>query len=172
MKAIIRKATIKDIPQLAIVGKKAFYASHKDAIPESIMQNYLANSFNEKQLLKEIENPDFEYHVLYCKEKLAGYSKIILNTDNENIAVNNITKMERLYLLEEFHGLGFGKLLFDFNINLIKKNNQAGTWLYVWIKNYKALKFYEKTGFQKIGDYDFPVSKTETRPNYIMFLKF
>lgn len=170
METIIRKATVKDIPQLEIVGKKAFYNSHKDAITGEIMENYLANSFNEKQLLKEIENPNFEYHVLYYKDKLAGYSKIILNTKNENIKENNVTKMERLYLAEEYHGLGLGKLLFDFNINLIKKNNQVGTWLYVWIKNEKALKFYKKTRFKNIADYDFPVSETETRPNYIMYL--
>jgi ribosomal protein S18 acetylase RimI-like enzyme len=54
----------------------------------------------------------------------------------------------------------------------MKENNQKGTWLYVWIKNDKALQFYKKTGFTKVADYDFPVSETETRPNYVMFLKF
>ena len=171
MEVIIQKATEKDIPQLAVMGRKAFYVAHKDAITGDIMENYLAYSFNEEQLLKEIKNPDFEYHVLYYKGKLVGYSKVILNTKNENIKEKNVTKMERLYLSEEHHGLGLGKQLFDFNINLIKENNQIGTWLYVWIKNDKALKFYKKTGFKNIADYDFPVSETETRPNYVMFLK-
>lgn len=170
METIIQKATEKDIPQLAVMGKKAFYAAHKDAITKDLMDNYLAYSFNEKQLLKEIENPLFEYHVLYFKETLVGYSKVILNAENENIKEKNVTKTERLYLSEEYHGLGLGKKLFDFNINLMKENNQVGTWLYVWIKNDKALKFYKKTGFKNIADYDFPVSETETRPNYVMFL--
>ena len=56
--------------------------------------------------------------------------------------------MERLYLLKEFYGLGLGKKLFDFNVGLIKKNNQKGIWLYVWIKNYRALNFYEKVAFK------------------------
>lgn len=172
MEIIIQKATKKDIPKLALVGRQAFYTSHKDAISSDIMQSYLDHSFNEQKLLEEISNPLFQYHVMYCDDQLAGYSKTIFNTKNNAINEQPVTKMERLYLSEEFHGLGLGKRLFDFNINLMKENHQKGTWLYVWIKNNKALQFYKKTGFIKVADYDFPVSKTETRPNYVMFLKF
>ncbi|MDB2384978.1 GNAT family N-acetyltransferase [Polaribacter sp.] len=172
MEISIRKARPEDITQLAVVGKKAFYEAHKNAIPTSIMENYLSESFNKNQLLKEISNPNFQYHVLYNQDKLVGFSKVIFNFKNKNTLEKNITKMERLYFLEEYHGLGLGKKLFDFNINLIKENNQKGVWLYVWIKNYKALRFYEKRGFKKIGDYNFPVSETETRPNNVMFLQF
>ena len=78
--------------------------------------------------------------------------------------------MERLYLVEEFYGLGLGKKLFDFNVDFIKKNNQKGIWLYVWIKNDRALRFYKKVGFKKIALFDFPISATETRPNNVLFL--
>ena len=166
----IRKATVNDVKQLAIVSKKAFFIPHQHAIPEEIMDKYLKESFNEETLTKEVTQQHYEYHLIFYKEKLAGFSKIILNTENEHILAKNITKMERFYLLKEFYGLGLGKKLFDFNLGLIKKNNQKGIWLYVWIKNYRALNFYEKVGFKRIGNYDFPISKTETRPNDILFL--
>jgi len=167
----IRKAAVNDVKQLAIVSKKAFFIPHQHAIPKKIMDNYLKESFNEESLAKEVTQDNYEYHLIFYKDELAGFSKIILNKENEHIPHKNVTKMERLYLLEEFYGLGLGKKLFDFNVNLVKRNNQKGIWLYVWIKNYRALKFYEKVGFQKIALYDFPISDKETRPNDVLYLE-
>ncbi|QTE22294.1 GNAT family N-acetyltransferase [Polaribacter cellanae] len=168
----IRKATPKDITSLAIVGRKAFVIPHKQAIPNEVMTNYLKNSFNEKTLLEEITNPNYQYHLIFVDDNLAGFSKVIFNQKNENIQQTNVTKMERLYLLEEFYGLGLGNKLFQYNLNLAKTNHQKGIWLYVWIKNFRALEFYKKAGFKKIAMYDFPISKTETRPNDVLYLQF
>lgn len=168
----IKKATINDAKDLAVVGKKAFVIPHQKAIPTEIMEVYLNNSFNEKNLIEEINNPNFHYNLIYSNNNLAGFSKIIFNEKNSQIKKENVTKMERLYLLEEFYGLGLGNTLFQHNLKLAKQNNQKGIWLYVWIKNFRALDFYKKAGFKKIASYDFPISDKETRPNDVLFLEF
>lgn len=168
----IKKATISDVKALSKVGKKAFFTPHKDVIPKEIMEAYLENSFSEKNLIKEITNTDYQYNLIYSNDVLAGFSKVIINSENDHISDKNITKMERLYLIEEFYGLGLGKELFQHNLNLVKQQNQKGIWLYVWIKNYRALEFYNKAGFKKIASYDFPISDTETRINDVLYLEF
>ncbi|MHB0754103.1 GNAT family N-acetyltransferase [Polaribacter sp. M15] len=168
----IQKATPKDIAALTKVGKKAFYEPHKDAIPKAIITDYMRTNFSEAALLKEISDANFQFHVIYVKDVLAGFSKIIPNTQNEHIKAANVTKMERLYLVKEFYNLGLGKKLFEFNLNLAKQKNQKGIWLYVWIKNYRAINFYKKNGFKKIASYNFPISETETRPNDVLYLEF
>ena len=168
----IKKAKIKDVKALSIVGKKAFFTPHKEVIPKEIMKAYLENSFSEENLVKEITNPDYQYNLIYVKGDLAGFSKIIINHENENLHDTNITKMERLYLVEDFYGLGLGKELFQHNLKLVKQQNQKGIWLYVWIKNDRALAFYKKAGFKKIASYDFPISDTETRINDVLYLEF
>jgi ribosomal protein S18 acetylase RimI-like enzyme len=172
MNITIKKATKKDIVALAIVGKKAFYLPHKKVIPKEIMDNYLLNNFNKETLLNEITNANFEYHLIYVNDTLAGFSKIIINTKNKNIEAINVTKLERLYLTKEFYGLGLGKELFLYNLELTKQKDQQGIWLYVWIKNYRAIDFYKKFGFKKIASFDFPISETETRPNDVLYLEF
>lgn len=172
MNFTIKKATKKDIPALAIVSKKAFYLPHKEAIPKAIIERYMRTNFSEATLLKEITNTDFEFHLIYVDDTLAGFSKIICNSKNKNIAAENVTKMERLYLTEDFFGLGLGKELFQFNLALAKEKKQKGIWLYVWIKNYRAIDFYKKFGFKKIASFDFPISETETRPNDVLYLEF
>lgn len=166
----IRKATVNDVKQLAIVSKKAFVIPHKHAIPKEIMDVYLKENFSEENLAKEVIQENYNYYLLFYKDELAGFSKIILNTKNDNIKDENVTKMERLYLLQEFYNLGLGKELMQFNVQLCKKNNQNGIWLYVWIKNTKAIQFYTKMGFKKIANYNFPVSETESRPNHVLYL--
>ncbi|WP_299061409.1 GNAT family N-acetyltransferase [uncultured Polaribacter sp.] len=168
----IKKASIKDIKALSIVAQKAFFEPHQKAIPKEIMEAYIDDSFNEENLIKEINNKEFEYHLIFKNDVLVGYSKIIINYKNENIKETNVTKMERLYLLKEFYGLGLGKQLFAYNLKLAKQQNQKGIWLYVWIKNYKAIHFYKNAGFKKIASYHFPISKTETRPNDVLYLEF
>lgn len=167
----IVKATIKDVKALAEVGKKAFFVPHQKAIPQKIMEAYLANSFNENTLIEEISNKNYQYNLLFKDNVLAGFSKIITNCSNSNITETAVTKMERLYLLEDFYGTGLGKELFLHNLQLIKEQQQKGIWLYVWIKNYRAIDFYKKAGFKKIADFDFPISDTETRPNDVFYLE-
>ena len=80
--------------------------------------------------------------------------------------------MSRLYLLEEFYGLSLGKELFNFNIEFSKQNNQKGIWLAVWIENLRAIKFYIKMGFKKVGSFNYKISETHSNPNHILFLEF
>ena len=80
--------------------------------------------------------------------------------------------MERLYLLQEFYNLGLGKELLNFNTAIAKKHNQAGIWVFVWVENLKAIAFYNKMGFKKVGEYNFILSPTKTNPNHVLYLKF
>jgi ribosomal protein S18 acetylase RimI-like enzyme len=78
--------------------------------------------------------------------------------------------MERLYFLAEFHGLGLAQQLFDFNLHIAKQANQAGIWLYVWKENHRAVAFYQKMGFEIVGEGLFKISETHYNPNHVMFL--
>lgn len=168
----ITKATPKDAKILAELAKTSFIPAHGHSAPKKDIDNYLKANFSEANFIKELENPENHYYIIYHENKIAGYSKITLNTVNENIESKNVTYMSRLYLLKEFYGLNLGKALLDFNIEFSKKHNQAGIWLAVWVENDKAIKFYTKMGFKIVGAYDFRISETHTNPNHIMYLEF
>ena len=75
-------------------------------------------------------------------------------------------------MLKEFYGLCLGLELLNFNIDLSKKNNEAGMWLFVWKENPRAISFYKKAGFEIIGSYDFKLTETHSNPNHQMFSKY
>jgi ribosomal protein S18 acetylase RimI-like enzyme len=45
-------------------------------------------------------------------------------------------------------------------------------WLAVWTENHRAIDFYKKIGFKKVGDYDFKISENHSNPNHILYLEF
>ena len=168
----ITKAKPNDAKQIAPIAKEAFLTAHGHSAPKEDIENYVAANFNESNFIEELSNPDNHYYLIYHDNKLAGYSKITLNTSNENIASENATYMSRLYLLKEFYRLNLGKKLFNFNIEFSKQHNQQGIWLAVWVENERAINFYTKRGFKIVGKYDFRISATHTNPNHIMYLEY
>jgi len=168
----ITKATLQDAKQLARLAKEAFLTAHGHSAPKKDIDTYVAANFSENNFREELSNPDNQYHLIYHQHKMAGYSKITLNTPNKNIDASNSTYMSRLYLLKEFYGLNLGKELFNYNLEFSKKHGQDGIWLAVWIANKRAIDFYMKRGFKIVGSYDFKISETHSNPNHILYLKY
>tara|TARA_B110000003_G_scaffold274490_1_gene314583 strand:+ start:2850 stop:3365 length:516 start_codon:yes stop_codon:yes gene_type:complete len=168
----IKKATIKDANLLVSLSIKTFIPAHGHSSPKKDIDSYISNNFSKKNLQYELLEQTNVYYLIYYKNKVAGFSKVIFNAKNKNINGINNTKMERLYLLKEYYGLGLGLELFNFNVALSKENHQRGLWLEVWVENLRAIAFYSKMGMKKIGLYNFKVSETHSNPNYVMYLKF
>jgi ribosomal protein S18 acetylase RimI-like enzyme len=101
--------------------------------------------------------------------RLAGYSKLSINTAYPLINEAPITKLDRIYIDEKFLNKKIGQVLFDFNLEFARKNNQQGIWLYTWIENHRAIKFYKKNGLEIIDEKDFKISNRHSNPNYIMY---
>ena len=130
----IEKATTDNSALLADIGRITFIESHGHSAPAADIDAYVAAKYTSTILQQELSDPGNIYHILYHGQQAAGYSKIILNSPHPDIPEPNITKLERIYLLKEFYQLKLGYQLLRFNIELSKKNNQAGIWLYVWKK--------------------------------------
>ncbi len=168
----IRKATTDDAATLAEVGKISFLESHGHSASTSDTDAYISKKFTVHAMREELQNAENIYHLIYFKDRVAGYSKIILNSANENIAGQNVTCLDRLYLLKEFYGLALGLRLFEYNVHLSKQAHQAGMWLNTWIENSRAIAFYQKAGFRIVGKKDFKISETHANPNHVMYLAY
>mgnify|MGYP001115341649 CR=1 FL=1 len=166
----ILKATLEHVKTLVPLSIEAFLPAHGHSSPKKDIESYINRNFSIENFKKELADPAFEYYLIYHNNKAVGFSKVIFNIPHENVIAQNVTKMERLYILKECYGLNLGAELMQFNIDLAKKNNQEGIWLEVWIENHRAIKFYTKMGFNIIGNYNFKVSETHSNPNYVMYL--
>lgn len=168
----ITRATAKDNRTIAAMGKIAVGETHRDSTTAENLDEYLNNNYNDQAIKEELEDLDNIYHLISYNGKPAGFSKIILNTAEPGITAENVTKLDRIYLLKEFFGLKLGLALLNFNITLAKNNNQSGIWLYTWTGNKRAIDFYLKAGFTITGSHKFYVTETHYNLNHLMFLKF
>lgn len=168
----ILTATPIDAKLLAELGKTTFLESHSHSASKKDIANYIASKFSVSEFERELKKKKNIYFILYYNEKPVGYSKIVLNVTDKNIPIDNATKLERIYVLEEFQKLKLGLKLFQFNLDVSKKHKQSGMWLYTWIENQKAINFYAKAGFEIVGSYDFKISETHSNPNHQMLLVY
>lgn len=168
----IVKAKDNDCQLLTDIGKTTFIESHGHSASQENIDLYVSEKYNSTVFKEELNLPKNIYYIIYHDKQPAGYSKIIFNTPHPNIKIENITKLERLYLLEKFYSLKLGSKLLKFNIELSQQNNQAGMWLFVWKENDRAVNFYKNAGFEIIGNYDFKLTETHSNPNYQMLLEY
>ncbi|MHA7943975.1 GNAT family N-acetyltransferase [Formosa sp. 3Alg 14/1] len=151
------------------VGTQAFRESHGHSASKTDIDSYISKTYKKETILEEFNNQKVLYHLIYSDGVIAGFSKIELDTTNKNITDLSITKLDRIYLLEAFHGKQLGAKLFQFNVELSKKQHQNGIWLAVWTENQKAVNFYQNMGFKIVGAFDFKISETHSNPNHIMY---
>ncbi|GAA4808687.1 GNAT family N-acetyltransferase [Litoribaculum gwangyangense] len=168
----IVKATLNDVNLITHIGKTTFLQAHGRSAPEKDINTYVNKNFTKIAFEAELKDTKNLFNILYFNETPVGYSKIIFNYQHPNIAIKNVTKLERLYVLEAFHGLELGMELFNYNLNESIKSQQSGMWLFVWTENHKAMNFYKKAGFIIVGQHNFQISETHSNPNHQMFLTF
>lgn len=168
----IIKADSSYAKTLSKLSKETFLVAHGHSAPKEEINTYVSNNFNEENFIKELNDQKNIYHLIRYDNIIVGYSKIILNSKSTHLKSTNVTLLSRIYLLKDYYNLSLGKALFNFNISLAKSNKQSGVWLAVWTENHRAIDFYKKIGFKKVGDYDFKISENHSNPNHILYLEF
>lgn len=168
----ISRASVSDAKIIKDIGTTSFLESHGMSASKEDIDAYVNLKFNEATFTKELSDPENYFFIIHHNDQPVGYSKIIFNFSHENINIENVTKLERLYVLKEFHNLKLGLELFNYNVKQSKNHNQNGIWLFVWTENIKAFNFYQKQGFQIIGMHQFKISETHYNPNYQMLLTY
>ena len=166
------RLTPTDAPLLARIGGVSVLESHGHSVPDGVMQAYVDKSFTEAACRSELNDENNIFFAVLLKGQPAGYFKIIYNTPHIAVPLQPVTKLERLYLLKEFHGLKLGHGLLQEAIALSKAKGDKGMWLDVWKGNERALRFYEKQGFKTVGESEFVLTETHHNPIWVMLLSY
>ena len=168
----ITKATTSDCKTIATIGSISVEEAHRESCSAKDMQEFLDANYNEEAIEEELRNEANRYHLIFFNGTPAGFSKIVFNTAHPNIPNKNVTKLDRIYLLREYFDHKLGAELLQFNIELSKANAQAGMWLFTWVENKRAVKFYRKAGFSIVGEHLFKVTDHHSNLNHQLYLTF
>ena len=172
MSTCIKPISNQDVPLLVELAQQTFWESHGHSAAKEDIEYYLNQFYTTKVLQQDIHGLNVAYRLLYFKDQAVGFSKVILNQPYPSSTSSNLCKLERIYVLQDFHGHKLGLELFEYNMDLARSNNQKGLWLYTWTGNDRAINFYKKLGFQIVGSHDFKISPRHSNPNHLMLLEF
>ncbi len=156
-KPVLRKIGLADIETLRSLGIHTFAETFSDSNPPDDMDTYLSEKFDLKLLKKEMKNPNSDFYFAELDGKAVGYLKVNTGSAQSEQLLNDGLEIERIYVLQEFHGTKIGKLLFDKALEITKQSNLKRIWLGVWEENIKAIEFYQRQGFTKFAEHPFAV---------------
>ena len=157
----IKKAKQSDIDLLALLGRITFRESHGHFINDkNDLSNYLNKSYSVSKIKQDLNNPENLFHIIYVNNLPVGYTKLVINAVHEDITSPNICRLERIYILNDFIPLKIGQQFLSFIENKAKKLQLDTMWLTVYIKNFRAIRFYERNEFKAVGALNFPVYGT------------
>lgn len=155
----ILKSNENDTEVLAILGRLTWAESHGQYIDDkNDIPKYLNENFSISKTNQNIKDPNINYYIIYVDDFPAGYAKVILNKSQENVNSNNISQLERIFILNEFLPLKIGQSLLAYVEEQVKALEFDAIWLSVYIKNNRAIRFYNKNGFKSVGDLNFSVN--------------
>lgn len=157
----IKKVTLADIVQLQEIGRQTFAETFSSTNTEKNMKAYLEDGFSNAKLSAELDNPNSEFYFVTLNNTVIGYLKINFGLAQTELKDDKALEIERIYVLQEFHGKKVGQLLYDQAIHLAKEKKADYVWLGVWEKNHRAIQFYTKNGFVEFDQHIFVLGDDE-----------
>lgn len=153
----IRQAKLNDAQMLTELSYETFYDAfreHPQNTPADMLA-YMEKAFNIKTVSAELSEENSIFLIAESENKAVGYAKVMLGTFEEGIEAERPIELNRLYAKTAFIGRGVGQKLMDQCFEIAVENNCDMIWLGVWEYNPRAIRFYEKQGFYKVGSHVF-----------------
>ncbi|MDD2983882.1 MAG: GNAT family N-acetyltransferase [Crocinitomicaceae bacterium] len=170
-KIVIRAVEIEDIPVLQEIGRQTFFETFSENNTEENMVKYLEDSFSIEKLTEELNNENSEFYFAISDEKVIGYLKLNFGNSQTELQDNSSLEIERIYVLQEYHGKKIGQVLYEKAMQIASNKNVNYVWLGVWEENPRAIRFYQKNGFVEFDKHIFKLGNDE-QTDIMMMKKF
>ena len=160
MTTIIRAATPADARRLSELGAATFRDTFADANSPHDMDRYVADAFTPARQAAEIADPTSlvllaEHAPAHGGAELIGYAHLVGGRPPAAVHGPAPLELKRLYVARAWHGRGVAQRLMDAVLDGARARGAGTLWLGVWERNPRAVAFYEKYGFRRVGEHTF-----------------
>jgi GNAT superfamily N-acetyltransferase len=165
-----RKAQHEDALKLSVLYKQVYIQTYGTEGVSDEFANFITRQFAVERLEHIIANHPDNIMVAVYKNNLLGVAEIEFA---KKCPINNIIapELNKLYILERFCGLGIGqKLLYEAEKTVLSKGIKE-MWLWVLASNNRAITFYDRQGYQHIGNASFQMEINQYE-NKVMLKQF
>jgi ribosomal protein S18 acetylase RimI-like enzyme len=161
----IRTATADDAGNLAELAAVTFPLACPPGSPPEDIAAHLASTLSADNFRDYLTDPSVTVLVIDQGGELRGYSLLVarpvLDPDVASVLTEHpCTELSKCYVHPDHHGLGAAAELMQASIGSAAAAGARGLWLGVNSQNARAIRFYEKSGFRKIGTKSFKLGNT------------
>ena len=153
----IRSGLPADAAALTELGARTFSDTFlADNEPENITA-FIAATFSLEKQAAELADPATSYLVAEEDGALVGYAKLHRGAAPACVAARAPLQIARLYVARAQLGRGTGEALMARCVEDACNAGHDAVWLGVWERNARAIRFYERWRFQRVGQHVFVV---------------
>jgi ribosomal protein S18 acetylase RimI-like enzyme len=153
----IRRAAVSDAAALAELAARTFSETFAaDNSPEDLAA-HLQSSYGVAQQTVELEDRDVVTLLAYQDEDLAGFVQVRRKAAPSCVSGDRPVELFRFYLSRSAQGTGLAAPLMRAARAAAEELEGRHLWLGVWEHNPRAIAFYLKSGFVKVGSHVFVV---------------
>lgn len=159
----IRRAQPTEGPVLSEIATRTFHDTFAADNHATDIATYLRDRCSTKQFESELADTHNTFLLAFAKETTApsGYAKLRANSTESNISGPNPIEIERLYVEKAAIGHGVGAQLMRACLDEAVVLGHCTVWLGVWEHNTRAIRFYQRWGFETVGSHIFTMGSDE-----------
>lgn len=161
----IRKATIADIPTIRELATIAFPHTYSEILSPEQIDYMMEWMYSEQSLHRQMTMEEHIYYIAQQDGIPVGYLSI--QPEGEDAY-----HLQKLYILPDHQGQGWGKRMFRHATEAIKELHPAPCRILLNVNRHNgALHFYQKMGMTKVSEGDFDIGNGYYMNDYIMGLE-
>lgn len=161
MSLSLRRATIKDADTVSSLGARTFTETFHHLYPPEDLETFLAAAYGLEKTRKSLAHPEKATWLLEDDGEAVGYALAgPCDLPHDDVKPGD-GELKRIYVLKEHQGGGKGSMLLNTALEWLEKDGPRPLWIGVWSENFGAQRLYERMGFEKVGEYFFPVGEVQ-----------
>ena len=157
---VIRRAGPDNAEALAAIGAATFTETFGHLYPAADLRAFLAEAHGLQAACADLADPRLAAWLVEAGGGVVGYALAGPCALPHRDVTAACGELKRIYFLKAWQGGGLGGRLFDGAIAWLQAEGYSSLWVGVWSQNHGAQRFYVRRGFEKVGEYGFPVGGT------------
>jgi diamine N-acetyltransferase len=152
---MFRDATPQDAAMLSALARRSFTETFGHLYDPADLAAFLERHTPDAWA-NDITDPDYAIRIAEADGAAIGYAKLgppSLPFEPRGPSI----ELRQFYLLAAAHGTGVAQSMMAWVIETARARGAADMYLSVFIDNHRARRFYERHGFERIGEYGFMV---------------
>lgn len=155
----LRSPSPDEAELLARLGRQAFTETFGHLYASEDLTAHLVKDYDPAMLARSLGAADEHWRLAEWQGQPAGFVKWgRCHLPLQPVALPQ-AELHRLYVLQAFQGKRIGRSLMDAALAHMQDHGAGEICLGVWENNHKSQAFYASYGFEKAGEYDYPVGR-------------